>query len=477
MTPFESDGVYAGIPYRVLPDASIEAMMPGGLVKFKNIDQLLASANGALAKSNVTRPIVSFDTPGERIANVPASAEQLDYYSILVEAIKKTEQNSTQLRQMVYERARFNFKRDVLFGHSSLGLSDLVRHINDFELAVARIEANATGGRPSPEYRQNEYEHAVSRPEVTPDDDRPRTANADAEEVGPPDHAPSSPGTGLQILPSRPAPPLYAGLAPIQRIEDFPYDRRPTEFASYKRFANQLVGILIAGIVLIGIIFISGTLWLSSKAPPQIVVASTPPRTEEIIVKQNSSNEQNAAPKDDSAKVPYPLPTSFGIYVLSDNKLTELQALAMNVPDPRIALSAEIKTPSTTTISENKPAFILFRRDLVNSVPQKITLRVVARLARETKIVNGKATSTKIEGAWRIRNISRELRVSPIPGQREMVIAHLEDNDSLAAGRYELVLNRIGYDFTVAGPVKAPAQCLEQFESTTGPLYTECGTQ
>jgi len=126
MTPFESDGVYAGIPYRVLPDASIEAMMPGGLVKFKNIDQLLASANGALAKSNVTRPIISFDTPGERIANVPAPAEQLDYYSILVEAIKKTEQNSAQLRQMVYERARFNFKRDVLFGHSSLGLSDLV---------------------------------------------------------------------------------------------------------------------------------------------------------------------------------------------------------------------------------------------------------------------------------------------------------------------------------------------------------------
>ena len=149
----------------------------------------------------------------------------------------------------------------------------------------------------------------------------------------------------------------------------------------------------------------------------------------------------------------------------------------MNVPDPRVVLSAEIKTPSTTTISDNRPAFILFRRDLVNSVPQKITLRVVARLMRETKFVDGKATSETVDGTWRIRNISQELRISPIPGQREMVIAHLEDNVSLAAGRYELALNHIGFDFTVAGPIKAPAQCLEQFESTGGPIYTECRTQ
>jgi hypothetical protein len=477
MTLFESDGVYAGIPYRVLPDASIEAMMPGGLVKFKNMYHLLASANGLLAKSNVTRPIISLDMPGERIANVPAATQPLDYYSILVEAIKKTEQNSAQLRQLVYERARFNFKRDVLFGHSSLGLSDLVRHINDFELAVARIEASTTGDRPSPEYRENESEHTASHPEAAPKDDRPRTADTDAEDVEPSDTAPFSPGTALQILPPQPIPPLYAGFAPVQRMEDSPYDRRPEEFAFYKRFANQLVGILVAGIVLIGIIIFFGTFWLSSKAPPQIVVANTLPKTEVTAAKQNSSNLQDATQKDDSPKVPYPLPTSFGIYVLSDNKLTELQALAMNVPDPRIALSSEIKTPSTITISDNKPAFILFRRDLVNNVPQKITLRVVARLARETKIVDGKATSTNIEGAWRIRNISRELRVSPIPGQREMVIARLEDNVSLAAGRYELALNRTGYDFTVAGPVKAPAQCLEQFESTTGPIYSECRSQ
>lgn len=83
MIPFKPDGLYAGIPYRVLPDATIEVMMPSGLVKFKNLDQLLAWANGTLARPNVTRPIISQDVVGEKIANVPVSAKQLDYYSIL----------------------------------------------------------------------------------------------------------------------------------------------------------------------------------------------------------------------------------------------------------------------------------------------------------------------------------------------------------------------------------------------------------
>ena len=260
MTPFESDGAYAGIPYRVLPDASIEALLPGGLVKFKNIDQFLASANAVPADTNLTRPIVSFDMPGVRITNVSASVQQMDYYSILVEAINNTKQNSAQLRQLVYERARFNFKRDVLFGHSSLGLSDLVQHINDFELAVTRIEANATD---EPTRSENRVpEHAENLPKVTAQDDWDHPAN---------DAAPLSPGGALQILPPQPIRPLYMGFSHAQRMDASPYDRLPEEFASYKRFTTQLVGIMIAGIAVIGIILFSGATWISSRAPPRIV--------------------------------------------------------------------------------------------------------------------------------------------------------------------------------------------------------------
>ena len=467
MIPFKPDGLYAGIPYRVLPDATIEVMMPSGLVKFKNLDQLLAWANGTPAKPNVTRPIISQDVVGEKIANVPVSAKQLDYYSILLETIDKTKHNSAQLRQLVYERARFNFKRDVLFGHSSLGLSDLVQHINDFELAVARIEATATDDPPDQKYQKSEHEDGLIRLEARKPEDRRGTARVNAENA-----AMRSQSTAVQILAPQPTAPPNAGLAQVQRMESYSYDRRPEGFASYRRPTNPLVGISIIGIVLTGIILASGTLWFLLKTAPEMIGANMAPKAEKTIVIQ-----QNVAQEPVPPKLPYPLPTSFGIYALSDNKLVELQALAMNVPDPRVALSAEIRTPSTITISDNRPSFILFRRDLLNSVPQKITLRVVARLMRETKFVSGKATSITIDGTWRIRNISQELRISPIPGQREMVIAHLEDNTSLAAGRYELALNHIGYDFTVAGPIKAPAQCLEQFESTAGPIYTECRTQ
>src|SRR5262249_50185432 len=152
MAPFEPEGVYCNIPYRVLPDNSIEAMMPGGLVKFKNMNQFLVSFERTTASANVARSIFVPDDlrdTDEQNSNIPAPALPVDFYSILQKAIKNAEHNSSQLRALVYERARFNLKRDILYGHSSMGLVDLVQHIKDFELAVARIEADAEVAQPS----------------------------------------------------------------------------------------------------------------------------------------------------------------------------------------------------------------------------------------------------------------------------------------------------------------------------------------
>src|SRR5689334_11949506 len=105
MTHFEHDGVYNGIPYRVLPDCSIEAMMPGGSVRFRNMDELVATCGRTFSN---TREMTLTDRQSR---NVPTSAEPVDYYTILLEAINTTQQNSAQLRALVYERARFNLKR------------------------------------------------------------------------------------------------------------------------------------------------------------------------------------------------------------------------------------------------------------------------------------------------------------------------------------------------------------------------------
>ena len=44
--PFSPDGVYNAILYRVRPSGSIDAMMPGGMVRFRDMHQFLEAAEG-----------------------------------------------------------------------------------------------------------------------------------------------------------------------------------------------------------------------------------------------------------------------------------------------------------------------------------------------------------------------------------------------------------------------------------------------
>src|SRR5262245_36861403 len=356
MTRFEQDGFYNGIPYRVLPDCSIEAKTPNGIVKFKNMDELVASCGSSFVNTHGLLPTIN-----ELNLNVP-SAKSVDYYTILIDAINAAQQNSAQLRALVYERARFNLKREILFGYSLVGLADVARRIQDFELAVARIEANAVDHLPAPTYRESQPRKHV--------------------EISGADNA-------VQILPPKPDPPLYAGL--IRRTENWQHSRVFEEFIRYVRFTKKFIVAGAVGMAAIAVA-VTMTLWLSRNSPSKVEVASKLPR--ENVISRSSPLEGSAAQADDSSKVQFPLPSSFGIYVLTDNKLTELEQLPIAVPDARIALSAEIAKPSQISISDKKPAFILFRRDLLNAAPQKIMLRVVARMARDTKIVEGKARTS-----------------------------------------------------------------------------------
>lgn len=449
MAAFAPDGFYNNIPFRALPGGMIEAMMSGEPVRFKNRDQFLASIADDPTDTGVTHSMMShgmLDGTNEGNVNVPASAKPLDYYSILVEAIRTTKQNSAQLRALVYERARFNLKRDVLFGNPSVDLADVVRRVNQFELAVARIEANATDDQPgSAEDEQGKLLGFVN----------------------------VKPINAIQVFPPEPVPRLYAQASPIQRVDNLEQLRLSQAFVQHLRFVNKITGIGLFGMAIIGAVIIT-ILWPYQKITPQIEAVNKLPQAGETAARENSSRQAAAALPDGGSKVSFPVPTSFGIYVLNNDSLTELKALPINIPDPRIALSAEIKTPSTASISDNRPSFIIFRRDLLNNAPQKLILRVIAQVARDTKIVGGKVGKSDIEGVWRVRNISRELKISPIVGQSEMIVAHLDENVSLAAGRYALVVNRTGYDFTISGAVQSPAFCLEEFETSNGSVFNQC---
>jgi len=177
--------------------------------------------------------------------------------------------------------------------------------------------------------------------------------------------------------------------------------------------------------------------------------------------------------------LPFPLPTDYGVYALNDAKLSELNVLQEQVPDKRIAMSTPINQPSQTTLPDGKVKFVVFRRDLAGSAPDRIDVRVVARVARAlTFDGKGKASFVPVTDSWNIRNQSYEFRVRPLPGNPEMLTMQAEKSDfTLPAGRYVLALKNQGYDFTVAGKVTDPSQCLERTDAANGAFYSDCQKQ
>jgi hypothetical protein len=77
-----------------------------------------------------------------------------------------------------------------------------------------------------------------------------------------------------------------------------------------------------------------------------------------------------------------PIPTEYGVYVVSDGRLTELEQLPIKVPDPRVAISATFSTRSRTHVPMGKVQFVAFRRDLVNGAPDGVSVRIVAQVMR-----------------------------------------------------------------------------------------------
>jgi len=175
------------------------------------------------------------------------------------------------------------------------------------------------------------------------------------------------------------------------------------------------------------------------------------------------------------------LPSVYGIYSVSAGRLHELEPLAVGrVPDQRVFMSTPIKTPSRTVLPDGRTEFIIYRRDIANNAPDRITVRVIARVRRamtfNTANTAGQASTTDVDDSWTIRNVSYDFRVAPLGESSEMLAIRPKKEDFvLPAGRYALVIKGQAYDFTVAGPITDAAQCLERVDATNGTFYAECG--
>jgi hypothetical protein len=146
--------------------------------------------------------------------------------------------------------------------------------------------------------------------------------------------------------------------------------------------------------------------------------------------------------------------------------------LVGRVPDQRIFMSTPVKTPSRTVLPDGRAVFIIYRRDTANGAPERVSVRVIAKVLRAmTFNTAGTASTTNVQDTWTIRNISYDFRVAPLGEGSEMLVIRPESEDFVfPAGRYGLVIKGQAYDFTIAGPITEPAQCLEG----NGTFYSEC---
>jgi hypothetical protein len=131
---------------------------------------------------------------------------------------------------------------------------------------------------------------------------------------------------------------------------------------------------------------------------------------------------------------------------------------------------------SRTRLSGGRIVFLAYRRDLAGNAPERVTIRVVAKIMRTMTFgPSGKPVFANLENLWAVRGNSYEFRVAPLGENQEMIVIRPERDDfSLPAGRYALMLKGQAYDFSVEGPITESAQCLERTEAVNGAVYSEC---
>jgi hypothetical protein len=312
------------------------------------------------------------------------------------------------------------------------------------------------------------------------------------------DEGGSSPGRGELVLPparldqGAPFTPVPTGYYhPPTNIPTFdftrpPYEPREPHVTPRKRIFSMLGGTLqitIASVAAVAIYAgISGRQVESVKASnPATDRAPTEPA---LPFAERLPAAIAGAPAPGAASAPrspaYLLPAMYGVYAIANHQLIALDQVATGPVDPRTRTTLQISKPSRTILADGRLTFILYRRDLLTSAPDKVPIRIAAKIARTMNFdSNGKAVvATPPNDIWLIRDIGYDLRVLPVRESQEMIFVRAEEEDfSFPPGRYVLMFNGQPYDFTVEGPLTSPRHCVEGFATVRGPAFNECRPQ
>jgi hypothetical protein len=388
--------------------------------------------------------------------NLAGRSPEVDFAVVLSRVIESIEDDPAQLRNAVYELARIKLRSEAWRRDPPLKLWEAKQLTLALESAIERVE---TIYSKHDELRalQSLYRliesSEIGRSEVMIEPREPLLIvnQAPAQTAGP-DHLPvflaRAKGASLNVERSL----HWPAAAPLLR--------------------GALVAIF--AVALCAVLSQSGLLGTQApqKAAPTVQKNASPEPKPVVQAPEQALHPATTLPQSS----PFPLPTVYGVYAVSGGHLHELEALAGRVPDQRVFMSTPVRTVSRTVLPDGQIVFIAYRRDVASSAPERVTVRVIAKIMRAmTFSTAGQASVGNMEDSWTIRNVSYELRVAPLSEGSEMLMIRPENADFVfPAGRYGLVIKGQAYDFTVAGPITEAAQCLESVKASNGAFYSEC---
>jgi hypothetical protein len=394
--------------------------------------------------------------PSDTAAGAPNThAIKAGFVRLLSGRIRDISRDPRQIREIVYEQARIKLLEQ--FTHGDARESREVQQV--LERAIREVELSFERGAP-------ERDALSAMPESALD-------------------------VASHQSPLSPPTPV-TNLAPVQKLAETwsgsVAPPRPPDQSSRSGIINSLIR-LAAILVIIAGASAAVTYWprlrtqfvalwqsatlskrTSTSSEPQPTVAVTPSSSENVERTPDQPKEPATA-----AQPSMPLPTTFGVYALSDGQLQELKPVPGKIPDRRVAISAAINTPSATTLTSGDVSFIVFRSDGgVDATGTEV--RVVAKVSRAMGVdATGKAAMVTAGDTWVIRSMSYPYKVGPVEDQPRMLSLQPEqDGFTLSPGRYVVVVKGMGYDFTVAGTPTDPNQCVERINATNGAFYSPC---
>jgi hypothetical protein len=390
-----------------------------------------------------------------------------DYIAIILRAIEKAQDDPNQLRQLVYDISRISLGSQLLLNYREVGSEGLQQQLSNLESAIRQVETLA---------RLESELLPSNRPIALVD----RSTTVQDEIAALVSYRVGQPGVDRNRQHLTNLSPNYALPSAGPRLRSDPdWDpRNVPKGKSADRFRKFELPIA----VILGFAIYALTLVRSDYFPmPRIlgheqITRSRAAPLPAALPASSASAASKVAIIANHQQSDFPLPSVYGVYAVSEGHLYELEPIAMRVPDPRVAVSAMLSSMSRTIVPKDGIKFVIYRRDLIASAPDTVSIRVVAQVMREIKFAaSGPPHTINVDGQWAIRNKSYDFEVAPLKSNPEMIIARSTDpNFAFPSGRYVLVFKGEGYDFNIAGRVTDTAHCLERTDALGGMVYSEC---